>query len=278
MSSQPKTIATPISRGLAPSPRHSIRTATFKRLKRRAVIWRRAGRSIWRSASCTSCVIPRPKPLRWPVRWPTAQGPRALPATGPARPVGSSPTRSIRRSTGRSRSSRSSSRPRRRATALWRVPHGEELYVDALTNATTTAMTPAEIHQMGLDQVKDISAQLDSILKANGLTNGSVGERLTALNQRPDQLYADSDAGRADLIRSLNAGIADMKGRLPRYFNAPPDAPLEIRRVPVGNPGRRFQRLLSARRARWLAARHLFHQPQGCRRLAEIQPAQSHLS
>ena len=86
---------------------------------------------------------------------------------------------------------------------------------------------------MGLQQVRDISAELDTILKANGLTQGSVGERLTALNKRPDQLYANSDAGRAELIRSLNEGVQDMKTRLPRYFNNPANAPLEIRRVPV---------------------------------------------
>ncbi len=33
-------------------------------------------------------------------------------------------------------------------------------------------MTPEQVHQMGLDQVKSITAELDTILKANGLTHG----------------------------------------------------------------------------------------------------------
>ncbi len=116
---------------------------------------------------------------------------------------------------------------------IWRVPRGDELYADALALWTTTDMTPDEVHQMGVAQVKDISAELDSILKANSLTTGSVGERLTVLNKRSEQLYPDTDAGRADLIKGLNAGVLDMKTRLPRFFTAPPNAPLEIRRVPV---------------------------------------------
>ena len=65
-------------------------------------------------------------------------------------------------------------------------------------------MTPEQVHQAGLDQVADISAQLDEILKGAGLTQGGVGERLTALNQRPEQLYANTAAGRKELIDSLN--------------------------------------------------------------------------
>ena len=86
---------------------------------------------------------------------------------------------------------------------------------------------------MGLDQVAWITAELDTILKGQGLTQGSVADRLNALNVRPDQLYPDTDAGRAELLRDLNAGVAAMTAKLGRMFNDPPNAPLEIRRVPV---------------------------------------------
>ena len=39
-----------------------------------------------------------------------------------------------------------------------------------------------------------------------------------ALNKDPKQLYANSDAGRAELLASLNAGVKDMYGRLPQAF------------------------------------------------------------
>jgi len=116
---------------------------------------------------------------------------------------------------------------------LWRVPRGDELYQDAITQWTTTTMTPDEIHRMGLTQVAEISAELDTILKANSLTTGTVGERLTALNSRPDQLYADSAEGRAALLAGLNEDYHAIHALLPRAFNAPSQAPLEIRAVPV---------------------------------------------
>lgn len=115
----------------------------------------------------------------------------------------------------------------------WRLPQGDAIYAAALMQATTTTMTPDEVHQAGLEQVADISAQLDAILKAAGLTQGSVGERLTQLNVRPDQLYPNTDAGRKDLIDSLNAGVLAMWDKLPRAFAEVPRQPLEIRAVPV---------------------------------------------
>src|SRR3954464_3376956 len=100
----------------------------------------------------------------------------------------------------------------------WRLPNGEAIYAEALHEATTTNFTPAEVHQLGLTQVAEISSQIDAILKSQGYTQGSVGERLAALNKDPRQLYSDTDAGRAELLASLNAGIADIKGRLPNAF------------------------------------------------------------
>ena len=116
---------------------------------------------------------------------------------------------------------------------IWRVPRGDEIFADALEYWTTTTMTAEQVHQMGLEQVKEISAELDTILKANGLTQGGVGARLTQLNTRAVQLYPNTDAGRTELIKSLNVGYNALMAKLPRMFNDPPKAPLEIRRVPV---------------------------------------------
>ena len=115
---------------------------------------------------------------------------------------------------------------------IWRVPNGGDIYAAALAEATTTTLSAEEIHQIGLQQVAEISAEIDKILRDAGHTSGSVGERLTALNKSPEQLYPNTDAGRAELLASLNAGMADMTTRLPKAFYSPPKDPLEIRRVP----------------------------------------------
>jgi uncharacterized protein (DUF885 family) len=115
---------------------------------------------------------------------------------------------------------------------VWRVPHGDEIYAVALEQATTTRFSPAEVHRMGLQQVAQISAELDKILRSQGFTRGSVGERLAALNAAPSQVYANTDEGRAELIAGLNESAKAMDARLPAAFATLPRAPLEIRRVP----------------------------------------------
>lgn len=121
----------------------------------------------------------------------------------------------------------------RSGDGAWRLPNGEAIYAEALRQATTTNFSPAEVHQMGLTQVAEISAEIDKILKTQGYTQGSVGERLAALNNDPKQLYADSDSGREQLITDLNGDVKAMYARLPQAFDTLPSAPLEIRRVPV---------------------------------------------
>jgi uncharacterized protein (DUF885 family) len=116
---------------------------------------------------------------------------------------------------------------------VWRTPRGDEIYAAALKQATTTDLSADQIHAMGLEQVADISAQLDGILKDAGYSSGTVGERLAKLNVEPSQLYADSTEGRAALLAQLNRDLAAMKAKLPQAFTTIPDTKLEIRAVPV---------------------------------------------
>jgi uncharacterized protein (DUF885 family) len=111
-----------------------------------------------------------------------------------------------------------------------RLPNGEAIYAEALRQATTTNFSPAEVHQMGLTQVAEISAEIDKILRSQGYKTGSVGERLNAVGKK--QEYPDTDAGRAELLAYLNDRVKDMYGRLPNAFATLPRAPLDIRRVP----------------------------------------------
>ena len=114
----------------------------------------------------------------------------------------------------------------------WRLSDGDAIYAEALRQATTTNFSPAEVHQMGLAEVAEISAELDKVLRSAGYTQGTVGERLAALNVTPAQLYPKTDPGRAELIASLNEDVKAMYAKLPQAFATLPTQPLEIRRVP----------------------------------------------
>jgi uncharacterized protein (DUF885 family) len=115
---------------------------------------------------------------------------------------------------------------------IWKIPDGEAYYASAVAFQTTTDLKPEEIHQLGLQQVQALTAQIDTLLRAQGLTSGTVTERLVALNHRPDQLYANTDTGRAELLTFLNTRVADVRKRLPKVFATIPSAPMEIVRVP----------------------------------------------
>ena len=113
-----------------------------------------------------------------------------------------------------------------------RLPNGAEIYAAALAQATTTTMSPDEVHQLGLSQVAEYTGLLDNVLKQAGFATGTVGERLAALNTDPAQLYPDTDEGRAAMIADLNKNVQSMMARLPQAFLTLPKQPLEIRRVP----------------------------------------------
>ncbi len=130
---------------------------------------------------------------------------------------------------------------RRRATSdagVWKLPQGDAYYAWTLRAATTTRMTPDEIHEKGREELSALHSHMDAILKSQGLTQGTVGERMTALGKERRFQFADSDEGRAKLMRYLNDRVADIRTRLPHAFATLVPGNLEIKRMaPEVEPG-----------------------------------------
>ena len=123
----------------------------------------------------------------------------------------------------------------------WKLPDGEAYYAWALRAGTTSRMTPEEVHDMGNEQLKMLFARMDTLLKAQGLTQGSVGARMKALGEDPKNLFPNTDEGRAQILAYLNGRVADIRTRLPRAFATLVPGNLLIKRVPIeiqdGAPG-----------------------------------------
>jgi uncharacterized protein (DUF885 family) len=113
-----------------------------------------------------------------------------------------------------------------------RLPKGEAYYDFCLKLHTTTTLSPAQANKIGREQVAEITARADSLLRAQGFTQGTVGARLTAFGKVPDQLYPNTDAGRQALLAELNRQMQAMLARTPQVFNQRPKSGMEIRRVP----------------------------------------------
>ncbi len=124
---------------------------------------------------------------------------------------------------------------------IWRLPEGEAYYAAALKSSTTTTLKPDEIHQMGLEQARILGERADTLLKSQGYTQGTVGERIRGLFDDPKYRYPDTDAAKEKLIADLNAQVKAMNARLPSVIGAFPKASVEVRRVPkfieAGAPG-----------------------------------------
>ncbi|WP_404712443.1 DUF885 domain-containing protein [Sphingomonas sp. MMS24-J13] len=115
---------------------------------------------------------------------------------------------------------------------IWQRPGGEDYYTWLVKAGTTTTYSPDELHKLGLDQNARLNAQIDTLLRQQGMTRGTVGERLTALAKRPDLLFSNDDEGRTRLLAYLNGRIADIRTRLPRAFATLVKGNLVIKRVP----------------------------------------------
>ncbi|MBM0106432.1 DUF885 family protein [Steroidobacter sp. S1-65] len=115
---------------------------------------------------------------------------------------------------------------------VWKLPKGDDYYKYALRYATTTSLGAEEIHRLGLEQMAELSARADRLLKSQGLTKGTVGERFRALATDARFIYPNTDAGKQELLAYLNAGMVKIQARLPEYFGKIPKAKVEIRRVP----------------------------------------------
>jgi uncharacterized protein (DUF885 family) len=122
-----------------------------------------------------------------------------------------------------------------------RLPDGAAYYAQTLRQHTTSTYTAEDIHRIGLEQVRDLHARIDTLLRAQGYTHGTVGERLNVINKEPRFLWPNTDEGRAGLLASLNAQMAGIMPLLPRMFSRIPRTAMVIRRVPVaieqGAPG-----------------------------------------
>jgi uncharacterized protein (DUF885 family) len=114
---------------------------------------------------------------------------------------------------------------------IWKLRNGEAGYAALLKLNTTTSMNPDEIHRLGLERAGQIGARLDELLRGQGLTQGSVGQRLQAMYDAK-YFYSDTDEGRSKLLADLTARLKDVRARLPSWFKTLPKADVTVVRVP----------------------------------------------
>ena len=112
------------------------------------------------------------------------------------------------------------------------LPDGPAYYAARLAEMITTGDTPDEVHALGLTEVARITKRMDELLQAQGLGDGTVGQRMQTLAHDPRQLLPNTEAGRAEILKRYQQILDDMAARLPGQFRDPPADRLVVQRVP----------------------------------------------
>jgi uncharacterized protein (DUF885 family) len=118
---------------------------------------------------------------------------------------------------------------------IWAQPNGDEFYAANVRALGDTDKSPDEIHALGLEEVKRISAEMTRGLAARGLTTGSIGARMLALARDPVNQFANSDAGRAAVLDYVRGRVRWAEAFYPKLLPAAmiPRQSLSVKRVPL---------------------------------------------
>jgi uncharacterized protein (DUF885 family) len=119
------------------------------------------------------------------------------------------------------------------AAGVGRLPNGAAYYAAALKQMTTTDYTPDQVHELGLSEVARVGAEMETLLKSEGLTAGTVAERVQALHKDPRFLLPNTDEGRKQLLAKYQQILDEVNARMPEYFRTVPPEKLLVQRVPV---------------------------------------------
>jgi uncharacterized protein (DUF885 family) len=104
----------------------------------------------------------------------------------------------------------------------WALPDGAAWYAFRVKESTTTDLSPEEIHELGLEQVKEIEARMLAVV--NQLGYKDMKSFKAAVDADP-KLHAQSREEILDLYRKYED---QMYAKLPQLFNRLPKAKLEV--------------------------------------------------
>jgi uncharacterized protein (DUF885 family) len=110
---------------------------------------------------------------------------------------------------------------------VWSLPGGDKYYAFRVEQSTTTDLTPAQIHQIGVDEVAKDEAEMLTIAKKLGYAD--IASLRAAIAANPKLHPASREA----LLDVYRADLDKMRPKLPQLFGRLPKAPLTVEAVPA---------------------------------------------
>ena len=115
----------------------------------------------------------------------------------------------------------------------WSLPDGDNYYRYSLKLFTSTDYEPRYIHDLGLEEVARIQAEILDILAAEGWdVSGGFTPAIEELAESPQFYFSDSVEGRDEILAEYQALIDEIGGQLEPWFDVVPKNGVEVRRVP----------------------------------------------
>jgi len=114
---------------------------------------------------------------------------------------------------------------------VWRLPNGEDYYAFLLRQHTTTDLTAADIHQIGLDEVAYLTQSVQKILGELGLPTENPGKIMQSLQQDP-QYQHEGDEARTAIINEYQTILDEVNQRMDALFNHGPLEEIAVKRLP----------------------------------------------
>lgn len=113
---------------------------------------------------------------------------------------------------------------------VWRFKDGEAFYNNALKRTTTTELSASQIHQIGLDEVARIHAEMRAIMDKTGF-NCDLKAFFQFMQTDPQFYYPETEEGKAAYLKEATAVIDNMKSRLGELFLVKPKADMIVKAV-----------------------------------------------
>ncbi|MGH9419232.1 MAG: DUF885 domain-containing protein, partial [Thermoanaerobaculia bacterium] len=114
----------------------------------------------------------------------------------------------------------------RTVLAIESLPDGKRRYQAAIRRLTTTNLSPAEIHKIGLSEYDRIVGEMTALAKANGYADlASFRDHVES-----DPKYKPSSA--QAIIDDFDRYIKQMRPKLPELFTVIPSAPVTVEAIP----------------------------------------------
>lgn len=116
---------------------------------------------------------------------------------------------------------------------VWKLPDGEAYYAYRLRASTSTDLTPEQVHEIGLQEVKRIEGEMMMILEQLGYQDvESAPRKLLELSKEERFLYPNTEEGRAECLAEYQRILDHINQNLNTLFDLRPKAGVIVERIP----------------------------------------------